>query len=282
MSDVSEKPLYWTMLQALRQTANPIDWERLQSQRGLRLIGLGASRESDQPSIAENVSQPSSILPGRVTYVADFRNNPRGLRYQDLEALRKAARPLRQALIAEGLQATGISFGQNVRVEILSDLWRGFILNFETSSVEDHGGRRFDGVRIHSAAIFNPRHSDPAPGQTAVNERVRQKKIFAWLVCQRANQPSQRGEGQLNEFVRRAPAGTFNPPLEGGQPALRSSWNELLAMVLKRGPITGDAWSKHVEIAREYLVEHGINVPEALPTYSGGSGQPAYSYPSNF
>jgi hypothetical protein len=284
MSDVSEKPKYWTLPEALRHTADAIDLKRLRSQSGLRWRGLGPTVESDKiyPSVEPEGlrAQPSSILPGRVTYVADLSKGMRlGVR-QDLEVLRRAARPLRRALFEEVLQATGIPFGKNERVAILSDLWRSFILNFETSSVEDEGGRRFDGVRIHSATLLNPRHGDPAAAQTAVNERVRQKKIFAWLVCQRANQPSQRGEGQLNEFVRRAPAGTFNPPLEGGQPALRSSWNELFSMVQKRGKIPNDTWSRHVEIARDYLIEQGIDVPAALPSYNGGSGQPPYSYPS--
>jgi hypothetical protein len=114
------------------------------------------------------------------------------------------------------------------------------------------------------------------------DERVRRKKIFAWLVCQRANQPSQRGEGELNLFVRTAPTGTFNPPIAGGQAGLRGSWNELFLAVKKRGPISDEAWPKYVKIAQEYLAEQGISVPEALPSYSGGSGQPDYSYPPNF
>jgi hypothetical protein len=124
------------MLEALKQTANPSDWEDVQSQRGLRLVGLGPTADSDQLMQSDHFmerGQPSSILPGRVTYVPDISRYPRGVR-QDLEALRRAARPLRWALITEVLQATGIPFGKNERVNILSDLWRDFILNFETSS----------------------------------------------------------------------------------------------------------------------------------------------------
>jgi hypothetical protein len=144
------------MLEALEETANPIDWQKLRSQSGLRWFGLGPTEESDQlyyPSMESDPwrAQPNSVLPGRVTYVSDVvRGKPRGVR-QDLEALRRAARPLRRALIAEALHATGIPFGKNERVNILSGLWYGFILNFETSSVEDTRGRGFDGVRVTHA-----------------------------------------------------------------------------------------------------------------------------------
>jgi hypothetical protein len=132
------------MLEALKQTAKPIDWEEVLSQRGLRLVGLGPTAERDQLVQCDRFmerGQPASILPGKFTYVPNLARDSgrKGVR-QDLEALRRAARPLRQALITEVFQSTGIPFGKNERVNILSDLWRGFVLNFETSSVEDNGG----------------------------------------------------------------------------------------------------------------------------------------------
>jgi hypothetical protein len=155
MSEVAVVPKYWTMLEALKQTANPMDWERLLSQLGLHWFGLGPTTESDQlyhASTIESAAQPASILPGKLTYVPNLARDRGGVR-QDLEALRRAASPLRRALISEVLQATGIPFGKNERVNILSDLWRGFILDFEASSVKDNGGRRFDGVRITHAEV---------------------------------------------------------------------------------------------------------------------------------
>jgi hypothetical protein len=150
MTNVSAVARGLTMLEALKKTAHPIDLKRLQSQQALRWLGLGPTVESDLLLPIEKCSQHhrASLLPGRVTIQNYDRIDPRGLR-QNLEALRRAARPLREGLIAEVFQATGIPFGGNERVRILSDLWRDFILNFETSSVEDAGGRRFDGVRVH-------------------------------------------------------------------------------------------------------------------------------------
>jgi hypothetical protein len=165
------------MFEALKETADPVDWEEVRSQRGLRLIGLGPTMESDQPiksdwsreSVLKN--QPSSILPSRVTYVAGMRQDL--YVRQDLAALRRAARPLRRLLITEESHATGIPFGKNERVDILSGLWRGFILNFENSSVEDTRGRGFDDVRIThaihaamAAAEVPPEISLPAVTQT--------------------------------------------------------------------------------------------------------------------
>ena len=126
-----------------------------------------------------------------------------------------------------------------------------------------------------------PDHSAAKSGSLPAVERTRQKITFAWLVCQRANQPTQRGEGEFNLFLRTAPPGTFDPPFAGKQNDLRDSWNELFASIKKRGPIARKAWPKFVKIAQEYLAEQGIAVPDALPSYNGGSERPDYSYPPN-
>jgi hypothetical protein len=126
---------------------------------------------------------------------------------------------------------------------------------------------------------FKPVRADA--GVPPADQCVRQKAVFAWLVCQRANQPSQRGQDELIAFIRDAPRGTYNPPLVDQVLALRGSWKDLFSAVKKRGPITDEDWSTYVEIAKGYLAERGIAAPDALPTYLGGSEQPEYSYPPN-
>jgi hypothetical protein len=117
-------------------------------------------------------------------------------------------------------------------------------------------------------------------GDVSPKERARHMKIFAWMVCQRANQPK-RGGDIFNLLVRTAPVGTFEPPIVG-ETALRESWHALFPKLKQRGRISRNAWAAHVKTAQEFLTAEGISIPQALPGYTGSSGQPDYSWPPQF
>jgi hypothetical protein len=226
------------MLEALKQTANPIDWMRLQSvdweRLQLRLFGVGPTPNEDRrPDEA-----PRSILPGRVD---DYYSS----QTQGLDALRKAARPLRSELVAGALHSTGIPFGTNGRVSILSDLWRGFILNFGTSSVEDNGGRRFDGVRIYSASVPAGGELIKVQGGTTCSDAAASEHARKIAIAERIMADAKSGK-PAKGFGKEAVVSYLNKQGDfGGLEALRDTWDDVIG-IPPRGRLTDETYTQIV------------------------------------